>query len=102
MCFFLANPWLLQVDCFSTLCTSSFVERLASDRPLRGNRLRSSSAPELTNMEAKPIFDVSSAMEATFHQRLDPLLAGRAFHEDGPSIRMRELAKMTFSYPLAL
>src|SRR5258707_12162416 len=31
MRFFLANPWLLQVDCFSTLCTSSFVERLASD-----------------------------------------------------------------------
>src|SRR5712672_1920129 len=39
-------------------------------RPLRGNRLRSSSAAELTNVEAKPIFDVSSAMEATFHQCL--------------------------------
>src|SRR5260370_25305325 len=33
MRFFLANPWLLQVDRFSSLCTSSFVERLASDVP---------------------------------------------------------------------
>src|SRR5258708_32298688 len=33
MRFFLANPWLLQVDCFSTLCTGSFVERLPPDLP---------------------------------------------------------------------
>jgi len=42
----------------------------------------SSSAAELTNVEAKPIFDVSSAMEATFHQRLDPLSAGRDRRDD--------------------
>src|ERR1700730_5109436 len=28
-------------------------------------------------MEAEPIFDVAGAMEATLHQRLDPLLTGR-------------------------
>jgi hypothetical protein len=68
MCFFLANPWLLQVDCFSTLCTSFFVERLASDVPSASRQPAAILvSPELTNVEAKPIFDVSSAMEATFH-----------------------------------
>src|SRR5260370_35166926 len=33
MRFFLANPWMLQGDCFRPLCTSSFVERLPSDVP---------------------------------------------------------------------
>ena len=32
---------------------------------------------DLTDVEAKPIFDVASTMEATFHQCPDPLLARR-------------------------
>jgi hypothetical protein len=32
-----------------------------------GLSVKTTSTAELTNVEAKPIFDVSSAMEATFH-----------------------------------
>jgi hypothetical protein len=36
------------------------------------------SAADLTDIEAETVFDIAGAMEAAFHQRLDPLLAGRA------------------------
>ena len=36
------------------------------------------SIANLTDIEAETVFDISGPMEASFHQRLDPLLAGRA------------------------
>jgi hypothetical protein len=36
------------------------------------------SAAELADMEAEPVFDVTGAMEAALHQRLDPVPGGRA------------------------
>src|SRR5580693_4630477 len=35
------------------------------------------SAADLTDIEAEAVFDITRPMEAPFHQRLDPLLAGR-------------------------
>jgi hypothetical protein len=35
------------------------------------------SAADLTDIEAETVFDIAGPMEAAFHKRLDPLLAGR-------------------------
>jgi hypothetical protein len=35
------------------------------------------SAADLAYVEPETVFDITRPMEATFHQRLDPLLAGR-------------------------
>src|SRR5260370_36775313 len=35
------------------------------------------SAADLTDVEAETVFDIAGPMEAAFHQRLDPFLAGR-------------------------
>ena len=53
------------------------------------------SAPDLADVEAEAVFDVTGPMEATVHQRLDPRPAGRPAQggeeclHSGPDVRIR-------------
>src|ERR1700722_9380597 len=53
------------------------------------------SVADLAYVEAETVFDITRPMEATFHQRLDPLLACRAVQGGeeclpfGPNLRIR-------------
>src|SRR5580704_4610510 len=49
----------------------------------------SRSAADLADVETKSIFDVAGAMEATFHQRFDPLPAGRSTERSNESVPFR-------------
>jgi hypothetical protein len=48
------------------------------------------SVAELADVVAEPIFDIAGAMEATLHQSLDPLLAGRPSERGEESVPFRQ------------